>query len=81
VSHYPDDYDDREADIIFGDSRRCPAHGCVTSSPNGMFDAPCPECEAAMYADEPWPEDGTTVLDDLSDDPYTDYDHDDDLPF
>jgi len=32
----------------FGDPRRCPRHGQVTSSPDGMFDAPCGACEAEM---------------------------------
>lgn len=35
-----------------GDPRRCPHHPhVVTSSPDGMFDAPCGECEYAMYED------------------------------
>lgn len=33
----------------WGDPRRCPHHPhVVTSSPDGMFDAPCDECEYAM---------------------------------
>ena len=29
-----------------GDARRCPAHPWIaTSSPDGMFDAPCGRCE------------------------------------
>lgn len=33
-----------------GDARRCPTHPHVkTSSPCGMFDAPCGECEYEMY--------------------------------
>lgn len=37
---------------FYGDPRRCPSHPHVkTSSPDGMFDGPCWECEAAM--DEP----------------------------
>jgi hypothetical protein len=33
-----------------GDPRRCPAHpNVVTSSPDGMFDTPCGQCEASMY--------------------------------
>ena len=33
----------------YGDARRCPKHPEVkTSSPDGMFDAPCGKCEAAM---------------------------------
>lgn len=34
-----------------GDPRRCPWHGEVTSSPDGMFDAPCGACEHA-YEEE-----------------------------
>lgn len=35
-----------------GDPRRCPWHPHVqTSSPDGLFDAPCGECEAAMEDD------------------------------
>ena len=30
----------------YGDPRKCPRHGTVTSSPDGMFDAPCGRCEA-----------------------------------
>lgn len=34
-----------------GDPRRCPRHPEVTtSSPDGLFDAPCGLCEAAMEA-------------------------------
>jgi hypothetical protein len=29
-----------------GDPRRCPFHGSMLSSPNGMHDAECPQCEA-----------------------------------
>lgn len=29
-----------------GDARRCPVHGYATSSGDGMFDCPCPACEA-----------------------------------
>lgn len=37
----------------FGDPRRCPSHPhVVTSSPDGMFDAPCGVCEAAMDRDD-----------------------------
>jgi hypothetical protein len=32
-----------------GDARRCPRHPNIkTSSPDGMFDAPCGACEAEM---------------------------------
>lgn len=34
-----------EYNAQYGDPRRCSVHGCVTSSPDGMFDCPCPECE------------------------------------
>lgn len=51
------DYDDRlspeeearedEFGAQFGDPRKCPRHpGEVTSSPDGLFDAPCGLCEA-----------------------------------
>jgi len=36
-----------------GDARRCPVHSNVkTSSPCGMFDAPCGQCESEMYENE-----------------------------
>lgn len=41
----------------YGDPRRCPHHPHVTtSSPDGLFDAPCGECEAEQYeaATAPW---------------------------
>lgn len=44
-----------EYGAAFGDPRRCPHHpNVVTSSPDGMFDAPCGECEyaGAMGAEE-----------------------------
>jgi hypothetical protein len=34
-----------EYEARWGDPRRCPVHGCVTSSPDGMHDCPCWECE------------------------------------
>jgi hypothetical protein len=37
-------------DLFTGDPRRCPRHGTVTSSDDGMFDAPCGTCEAEMDA-------------------------------
>lgn len=40
-----------EYEAQHGDPRRCPAHGFVTSSPDGLFDAPCPACESEC--DEP----------------------------
>lgn len=36
-----------------GDARRCPRHPWVTtSSPDGMFDAPCGRCEYEMEVGE-----------------------------
>jgi len=35
-----------EYNAQWGDPRRCPVHGIATSSPDGMFDAPCWACEA-----------------------------------
>lgn len=38
---------DAEAGAAYGDPRRCPRHPHVqTSSPDGLHDAPCGECEA-----------------------------------
>lgn len=46
---WPTDYGD---DYPSGDPRRCPAHpDIVISSPDGLFDGVCAECEAAMDAD------------------------------
>lgn len=40
-----------EEGAMYGDPRRCPHHPHVrTSSDDGMFDAPCGECEADMDA-------------------------------
>jgi len=41
-----------EYDAQWGDPRRCPTHGIVTSDPHGMFDAPCWECEGEMMEAE-----------------------------
>jgi hypothetical protein len=43
-------YQEELADEMFsGDARRCPRHPHVqTSSPDGLFDTCCPECEAEM---------------------------------
>jgi hypothetical protein len=44
-----------EYNASFGDPRRCPTHGIATSSPDGMFDAPCGACESEgeqAYHDE-----------------------------
>lgn len=39
-----------ELGCSFGDPRRCPHHPqVVTSSPDGMFDAPCGACEYECY--------------------------------
>lgn len=39
--------------LSVGDARRCPFHpGEKTSSDDGMFDAPCGECEFAMSVAE-----------------------------
>lgn len=39
-----------EEGAALGDPRRCPWHPHVaTSSPDGMFDGPCGECEYAAY--------------------------------
>lgn len=41
-----------EAGAELGDARRCPSHPHVkTSSPDGMFDVDCNECEAEMEAE------------------------------
>lgn len=40
-----------EYEAQFGDPRTCPIHGCPTSSPDGMFDAPCWECEGEAEYD------------------------------
>lgn len=38
----------------YGDPRRCERHpNQVTSSPDGMFDTPCPACEWEMDACNP----------------------------
>jgi len=43
-----------EHDAQYGDPRCCPYHPHVkTSSPCGMFDALCDECEYDGYEDEP----------------------------
>jgi hypothetical protein len=47
IDHDIEEYD---GEIFFeGDPRRCPRHpNEVTSSPDGMFDAPCGACEFEM---------------------------------
>ncbi len=54
-----------EAGAVLGDPRRCPVHPHIkTSSPDGMFDAPCSACEMEADMDqyaaetEPQPDDG-----------------------
>lgn len=44
------DYDcDAHDRFDYGDARRCPRHPHITtSSPDGMFDAPCNACEREM---------------------------------
>lgn len=45
----PYDYTGDRDDVYTGDPRRCPRHPHVaTSSPDGMFDAPCGACEYEM---------------------------------
>lgn len=41
-------FDRPEDDFAEGDCRRCERHGFTTSSPDGLFDGPCPGCEAEM---------------------------------
>lgn len=39
----------QDTELAYGDPRHCPIHRHVmTSSPDGMHDAPCGECEADM---------------------------------
>jgi hypothetical protein len=50
-----DQASDDEMGAEMGDPRRCPHHpGVQTSSPDGMFDAPCGACEAE--SDASWQE-------------------------
>jgi hypothetical protein len=45
-------YDDSDNFSYLGDPRRCPKHpNEVTSSPDGLFDAPCGRCEYEMDAE------------------------------
>lgn len=39
-------------DARWGDPRRCSDHGFPISSPDGLFDAPCPGCEAEAEAED-----------------------------
>jgi len=49
-----EDIYEEQADIVIFDPRRCPRHPNVqTSSDDGMFDAPCGECE---YESDSWAE-------------------------
>ena len=58
-----------EENAAWGDPRRCPAHGCVTSSRDGLHDGLCGRCEAEMEPEsEPetpvrWPEPTAPALD------------------
>ena len=79
--------DPEENENYEGDPRRCPVHpNQVTSSPDGMFDAPCPACEwemeAGRYEDENFKEEfpTTKTLEEL---PLYDPTHEDedDIPF
>ena len=43
-------------DEQYGDPRKCPTHGTTVSSPDGMHDSECGQCEAEseqMWDDEP----------------------------
>ena len=35
-------------DVLLVDFRRCPLHGEVLTSADGLYDAPCGQCEAEM---------------------------------
>jgi hypothetical protein len=60
-----------ERGAVYGDPRRCPVHPNVsTSSADGMFDAPCSACEAAMDEDEAEGEGYKDDVDETSYDPY-----------
>jgi hypothetical protein len=48
-------------DFMFGDPRTCPIHGCVTSSGDGLFDAPCGACEDSM-SDSPHVEEDDPIV-------------------
>ncbi len=46
------EYEEQEELLRYGDPRRCPLHpDVVTSSPDGMYDAPCGKCEMEMDYD------------------------------
>jgi len=40
-----DEHLDYEAGAQFGDPRRCHRHGTAISSPDGLHDGLCPQCE------------------------------------
>lgn len=66
-------------DFPTGDPRRCPTHPRVkTSSDDGMFDAPCGECEYESYMQEELDDFGGDICDpalwDLMGDPCEDDD-------
>jgi len=46
---------EEDFDVLYGDPRRCPHHPHITtSSPDGMFDTPCNECECNSDRCEEW---------------------------
>ena len=49
--------EDEQAELggILGDPRRCPIHGETISSPNGMFDGVCGQCEYLSSMEDPDP--------------------------
>jgi hypothetical protein len=48
-----DEREELQAEIlVFGDPRRCPRHGEVISTPDGMHDWDCGSCEREM--DDAW---------------------------
>lgn len=76
--------DERGAEL--GDPRRCPRHPSqVTSSPDGMFDAPCGACEFEM--EEHYGANGDGILPPIDPSPTydttaeRDMENDDDCPF
>ena len=71
-----------EFNAQYGDPRRCPIHLHVeTSSPDGMFDAPCHECESEAweaYCDEQTAIEGPRPVVERRPDPEPDFS---DIPF
>lgn len=75
-----------EAGAVYGDPRRCARHGLATSSPDGLFDAPCPACEeeydlADAMGDEATEDDVRAVLAARAARPAAADDCSDDIPF